>query len=112
MLRQQIAPRGTGIRRLLVLAGIVGVMAGIQPASANVVLDWNNEFLTIAQQTSLNWVSGPPEIAREIAIMGNAMSDAVNAATGGTLSSYAYTLAQRLPALTLASPPPPPPTPH
>ena len=94
MLRQQIAPRaprGTNIRRLFVLTGIVGAAASIQPASANAVLDWNNEFLTIAQQTSINWVNGPPEVARDIAIMGNAMSDAVNAATGGTLSSYAYT---------------------
>ena len=93
MLRQQIAlwaPRGNDITRLLILTGLVGVAASIQPASANVVLDWNNEFLTIAQQTSLNWVEGPPEIGREIAIMGNAMSDAVNAATGGTISSYAY----------------------
>ena len=69
----------------------MGATTRIQPASANVVLDWNNEFLAIAQQTSINWVSGPPEVARDIAIMGNAMSDAVNAATGGTISSYGYT---------------------
>lgn len=90
MLRQQFALRGNDVRRLLVLAGVVSVMAGIQPALANVVLDWNNEFLTIVRQTSINWVDGPPEVAREMAIMGNAMSDAVNAATGGTIPSYAY----------------------
>jgi hypothetical protein len=60
-------------------------------AHANEIVDWNNELLTITQQTSGNLVSGPPEVARDIALLGNAMSDAVNAATGSTLPSFAYT---------------------
>jgi hypothetical protein len=65
---------------------------GLNNARAgNVVVDWNNEFLTITQQTSGNVVAGPPEVAREIAQLGAAMSDAVNAATGSTISSFAYT---------------------
>lgn len=59
--------------------------------NANEVLDWNNEFLTITQQTSGNLVSGPPEVAREMAIIGSSMSDAVDAATGSTIAYNAYT---------------------
>ena len=55
------------------------------------VTDWNNEFLLITQQTSGNLVAGPPEVAREIAQVGAAMSDAVNAATGSGIASFAYT---------------------
>jgi hypothetical protein len=65
--------------------------AALRPAHAgNVVTEWNAQFLTITQQTSGNLVSGPPEVAREIAQIGAAMSDAVNAATGGTIASFAY----------------------
>jgi hypothetical protein len=80
------------IGSLLIVATVLASLAGTQPARAgNEVTDWNQEFLNITQQTSGNLVAGPPEVAREIAIIGNAMSDAVNAATGGTISSYAYT---------------------
>jgi hypothetical protein len=71
----------------LILAGLAGAQ---QARAGNQVTDWNQEFLNITQQTSGNFVAGPPEVAREIAIIGNAMSDAVNAATGSTISSYAY----------------------
>ena len=65
--------------------------AGIPAAHAdNMVTDWNNELLLITQQTSGNLVVGPPEVAREIAQMGAAMSDAVNAATGSSIASFAY----------------------
>jgi hypothetical protein len=77
--------------RLLVLAAILSGALGIPAARAdNIVTDWNADFLTIVQQTSASWVDGPPEVAREMAILGNAMSDAVNAATGGTIGYYAY----------------------
>ena len=73
-----------GIARLLIAATILCGSAGIRTARAdNTVLDWNNEFLTVIQQTSVSWVDGPPEVAREMAIAGNAMSDAVTAASGG-----------------------------
>lgn len=70
------------------LVALIGCLSS--QALANVVTDWNAEFLTITQQTSGNLANGPPEVARDIAIMGNAMSDAVNGATGSTISYYAY----------------------
>jgi hypothetical protein len=81
-----------GLGRLLIAAAVLAGMAGTRPARAgNVVTDWNNEFLLITQQTSGNLVAGPPDVAREIAQIGAAMSDAVNAASGSTISSFAYT---------------------
>ena len=80
-----------GIARLLIAAAILCGSAGQHAAQAsNMVQDWNNEFLMITQQTSGNLVAGPPEVAREIAQLGAAMSDAVNAATGSTISSFDY----------------------
>jgi len=62
-----------------------------QSTYANEIVDWNQEFLNITQESSGNLVAGPPEVARDMAILGNAMSDAVNASTGAHLSSYAFT---------------------
>jgi hypothetical protein len=84
-------PVPTRIGGLLAAAVLVCAVGG--PATAwagNEVTNWNQEFLNLTQQTSGNLVAGPPEVAREIAIIGNAMADAVNAATGGTIASYAY----------------------
>jgi hypothetical protein len=82
---------GRHIARLLFGAALLCGSAGLRFAHAgNMVMDWNNEFLLITQQTSGNLVAGPPDVAREIAQMGAAMSDAVNAATGGNNSSFAY----------------------
>ena len=81
-----------GVGRLLVAATLLCGVGGLQAAHAsNMVQDWNNEFLLITQQTSGSLVAGPPDVAREIAQIGAAMSDAVNAANGSTLSSFAYT---------------------
>ncbi|MEA2745550.1 MAG: Vanadium chloroperoxidase N-terminal domain, partial [Acetobacteraceae bacterium] len=80
----------TAVGGLLIAAAILAGLGGAQPARAdNQVIGWNQEFLNLTQQTSGNLVAGPPEVAREIAIIGNAMSDAVTAATGGN-SFYAY----------------------
>jgi hypothetical protein len=79
------------IVRLLIAATILCGSACMRLAQANEVTDWNNEFLLITQQTSGNLVAGPPDVAREIAQVGAAMSDAVNAATGSTISSFGYT---------------------
>src|SRR3979411_170279 len=77
------------IARLLFGAALLCGSAGLRFAHAgNMVMGWNNEFLLITQQTSGNLVAGPPDVAREIAQMGAAMSDAVNAATGGSDSSF------------------------
>jgi hypothetical protein len=89
----RVTPRASQrvIGSRLIVAAVLASLAGTQPARAgNQVTDWNQEFLNITQQTSGNLVAGPPEVAREIAIIGNAMSDAVNAAMGGTNSFYAY----------------------
>jgi hypothetical protein len=81
-----------GIARILLAAAIFSGSATLRSAHAdNTVMDWNNELLLITQQTSGNLVAGPPEVARDIAQVGEAMSDAVNAATGSTISSFAYT---------------------
>jgi hypothetical protein len=93
-IRTRLVPRANhpGIARLLIATIILCGSAGLRSAWAdNTVTDWNNEFLLITQQTSGNLVAGPPEVAREIAQIGAAMSDAVNAATGSTISSFAYT---------------------
>jgi hypothetical protein len=90
----RVVPRAgrAGIARMLVAAAILCGLAALRPAHAdNTVSDWNNELLLITQQTSGNLVAGPPEVARDIAQVGEAMSDAVNAATGSTVSSFAYT---------------------
>ncbi len=50
----------------------------------------NNEFLTDTRLTSGLLVAGPPEVAREIAIIDSAMFDAANAASGSPYSGGAY----------------------
>ena len=59
-------------------------------ARADAVMLWNNELLSIIQQTSPLLTDGPPEVAREIAMVDTAMYDAVNAATGETYKPYAF----------------------
>ena len=92
--KTHLVPRANrpGTARLLIAVAALCGSAGLRSAHAdNTVLDWNNEFLLITQQTSGNLVAGPPDVAQEIAAMGEAMSDAVNASTGNTISSFAYT---------------------
>jgi hypothetical protein len=60
------------------------------PARANVIVDVNNALLNIIQNTSASLVDGPPEVAREIALVEGAMFDAVNAASGGQYVPIAY----------------------
>jgi hypothetical protein len=57
---------------------------------ANVVIDVNNTLLNIIQNTSAALVDGPPEVAREIALVDGAMFDAVNAASGSPYPPIAY----------------------
>ena len=59
-------------------------------ARANVVVDVNNALLNIIQNTSAALVDGPPEVAREIALIDGAMFDAVNAASGSPYPPIAY----------------------
>ena len=83
------------------LAAALWLVAGLGtftlpgPANADDVTDSiiaiNNEFLTDTRLTSTLLVAGPPEVAREIAIIDSAMYDAANAASGSPGSSIAYT---------------------
>lgn len=51
------------------------------------IIDVNNELLHIIANTSPALIDGPPNVAREIAMVDGAMYDAVNAASGGTGST-------------------------
>jgi len=80
-------------RRIVLLLGTIwlATLAPIAVARADVITDVNNELLTIIQNTSLPLIDGPPEAAREIAMIDGAMYDAVNAATGSLYAPIAYT---------------------
>ncbi len=69
------------------------MMAFAEPGRADVISDVNQDLLTIIADTSPSLIDGPPNVAREIAMVDGAMYDAVNAATGGTGStpSFYYT---------------------
>jgi hypothetical protein len=76
----------------IVLAGLAlaaGVIALPTASRADAVLDWNDELLTVIQQTSSLLVDGPPEVAREMSIVDSAMFDAANAAAGLAYPSIA-----------------------
>jgi len=87
---------GCGWRRLqrwgVLLSGTVWLAAFVSSGSvrANAVIDVNNALLNIIRNTSAALVDGPPEVAREIALIDGAMFDAVNAASGSPYSSIAY----------------------
>jgi hypothetical protein len=105
---QELPSGGTGMARrrqifnrtrswlldlVIPLCGAVGLamLAPIAIARADVITDVNNQLLNIIQNTSAPLIDGPPEVAREIALVDGAMYDAVNAATGSTLAPIAYT---------------------
>lgn len=75
---------------VLGLAGSIALLTLPHSARADAVTTWNNELLSVIRQTSALLVDGPPEVARQIAVVGTAMSDAVNAASGSPFASYAY----------------------
>jgi hypothetical protein len=68
----------------------IAILAWPSTGRADAILTWNNELLDAIRQTSALLVNGPPEVAREIAMVGTGMFDAVNAATGLTYRPYAY----------------------
>ena len=73
------------------MCGLAGCLLNPGAAQADAISTWNDELLSVIRKTSPLLVDGPPEVAREIAIVGTSMFDAVNAATGLTYSPYAYT---------------------
>ena len=76
------------ILRVTIGLGCLGI-ACIARAD-NPVITIDNEFLNDTRLTSGLLVAGPPEVAREMAIVGGAMFDAANAASGLTFSTVAY----------------------
>ena len=79
------------VRVAALLALGTGLLAPHAASAQSAVQIVNQELLTITQQTSGMLVAGPPDVALQMAIVDNAMFDAVNAATGGQYNSYAYT---------------------
>jgi hypothetical protein len=100
------ASKGTGVARQsaacfdwrslrlrgIVLFGTVWLAGFVFPGSAraNVVVDVNNALLNIIRNTSVALIDGPPEAAREIALIDGAMFDAVNAASASPYPPIAY----------------------
>jgi len=73
-----------------------GLLAGVLLAApvlarADVITDVDDALLNIIQNTSASLIDGPPEVAREIAMVDGAMFDAVNTASGSPYASLAYT---------------------
>jgi hypothetical protein len=93
MARQRIPYRGWPRLRhsnILLFAAVWLALAAPGSAFANVVVDVNNALLNIIQNTSASLIDGPPEVAREIALIDGAMFDAVNAASGSPYPPIAY----------------------
>ena len=59
-------------------------------ARADVIGLVDDALLNIIQNTSASLIDGPPEVAREIAMVDGAMFDAVNAASGRSYAPMAY----------------------
>ena len=74
-------------------AGLL-LLAARGPAMAqNAVITVDNAFLQATRLTSGLLVAGPPEVAREMSIFGDAMFDAANAASGLTYTPKSYGIA-------------------
>ena len=75
----------------VVATGLFYLLAPLAFASSgNVIIDVNNALLSIIVNTSAALVDGPPEVAREIALIDGAMFDAVNAASDSPYPPIAY----------------------
>jgi hypothetical protein len=83
-LRRPVSSVGKG---LLLAAVATGSLALAGAARADAVTDVNAQLLNIIARTSPALIDGPPNVAREIAMVNGAMYDAVNAASGGAGSS-------------------------
>ncbi len=72
------------------LLACVLLFAAPGPARADVIADVDDALLNIIQNSSASLIDGPPEVAREIAMVDGAMFDAVNAASGSPDAPIAY----------------------
>ena len=77
---------GLSITATPVLADACSTISG----ASNCVTMWNADLVSFTVQSSAPLVNGPPEVANQIAIVGTAMYDAVNAATGGLYRPTQY----------------------
>jgi hypothetical protein len=77
---------------LAVMAAFACVaLAPVAARAQSAVQVVNQVILTITQQTSGLLIAGPPDVALQMAIVDNAMYDAVNAATGAQYKPIAFT---------------------
>ncbi len=84
----------SGMPSVLVTVVACALLVGTsfsRPARADAITLWNTEMLSLIRGTSSLLVSGPPVDARDIAILGTSMFDAVNAAQGSPLSAMLHT---------------------
>ena len=79
-------------RRLLATGPLVGVLAltasGL--AQADVITSVNGALLNIVRSTSASLIDGPPEVAREIAMIDGSMFNAVSAASSNSYAAVAF----------------------
>ena len=79
------------LRKVLLMAALpVGVLGFANTGRADVISDVNAQLLNIIQNTSGALIDGPPNVAREIAMVDGAMFDAINAASGAPKQSLYY----------------------
>ena len=78
--------------RLLATGALAGTLAvaALESAQADVITSVNDALLNIIQNTSASLIDGPPEVAREIAMIDGSMFDAVNAASGKSYAPITY----------------------
>ena len=85
-------------RRLLATGPLVGVLAltasGL--AQADVITSVNGALLNIVRSTSASLIDGPPEVAREIAMIDGSMFNAVSAASSNSYAAVAFAGADHL----------------
>src|ERR1700758_454515 len=74
----------------VVIVSFYLLASSVFASGSNVVVDVNNALLSIIINTSASLVDGPPEVAREIALINGAMFDAVNAASNSPYPSIVY----------------------
>lgn len=94
----RLLPTGIALA-LLWLTGLVAMPAPARAdacstasGASNCVTMWNADLVRFTVQSSAPLVNGPPEVANQIAIVGTAMYDAVNAATGGLYRPTQYSV--------------------
>ncbi len=81
----------SGLRtRCLAVVLATGALVPINAHGQSSVTTINNEFINVTNVTSGLLVSGPPEVARDMAIIDGAMFDAADAASGQPYAPIAY----------------------